>query len=70
MEITRYYKTAKMFILQHLFGWISCIEIASRTKNPKGCYICKNGTPPVYDPNFSFTSPEKFPPKLPVNSNS
>ncbi len=70
MGITRYYEAAKVFILQHLFGWLSCIEQSS-SKKSKGCYIyTNNGATPIYDPSFSFTSPEKFPPKLPLNSNS
>lgn len=70
MNLSKYYKVAKVFIVKRLFGWISCIETAPTTTNSKGSYIYIKGTRPIYDPNFSFRSPDKFPPKLPVNSNS
>ena len=70
MSISKYYKVAKVFIIRQLFGWISCIEIAPTTTKSKGSYIYTKGTSPIYDPNFSFRSPDKFPPKLPLNTNS
>ena len=70
MSIAKYYKVAKVFIFRQLFGWITCIQISSTTTTKtKGCYIFKKGEAPIYDPNFSFISPEKFPPKLPMNTN-
>ena len=70
MSVAKYYKVAKVFIIRQLFGWITCIQQSSpRTSNTKGCYIFKKGEAPIYDPNFSFISPEKFPPKLPMNTN-
>lgn len=71
MSVAKYYKVAKVFIIRQLFGWITCIQQPlPSTSNTKGCYIFKKGEAPIYDPNFSFRSPDKFPPKLPVNSNS
>ena len=61
----KYYDVFKTFIFQHLFGWVSCIKNKSRSRNKKGSYIKYPNSNFVYDSEFSFVSPEKFPPKLP-----
>jgi hypothetical protein len=63
-----YYNKFKKFIFQHLFGWVSCINVDSNSINKQGSYIRLSNTNIIYDPEFSFLSPTEFPPKLPNNS--
>jgi hypothetical protein len=62
----KYYKLFKTFIVKHLFGWVSCIKHRVRPSKKKGSFINHPNSPIVYDPDFSFVSPETFPPKLPT----
>ena len=60
----KYYNVFKTFIVQNLFGWVSCIKNRSKSTNKKGSYINFPDSTLRYDPDFSFVSPDKFPPKL------
>jgi hypothetical protein len=66
----KYYDVFKTFIFQHLFGWVSCIKKKSKSTRKKGSYINHPNSTFIYDPDFSFVSPDKFPPKLPSQHTS
>ena len=61
----KYYDIFKTFIFKQLFGWVSCIKNKTKTSKKKGSYINHPDSTLIYDPEFSFVSPDKFPPKLP-----
>ena len=63
----KYYRIIKAFLLQNLFGWISCINTTALIGRNQGTYINRPGLPSIYDPDFTFLSLDAFPPRLPDN---